>query len=50
MQRFNTYFATIAPDVKPTAGYGTDANRWRGDIMPHLQRANIDHARLRRKA
>lgn len=50
MDRFNAYFAQVAPDVKPTAGYGTDANRWRDDMLAHLQRAGIDHARLRRKA
>ncbi|MFI4862080.1 MAG: hypothetical protein ACIAXF_15545 [Phycisphaerales bacterium JB063] len=50
MQRFNAYFTALAPDVKPTAGYGTDANRWRDDMLPHLQRAGIDHARLRRRA
>ncbi|XAM01387.1 hypothetical protein OT109_08325 [Phycisphaeraceae bacterium D3-23] len=50
MQRFNAYFAAVAPDVKPTAGYGTDANRWRDDMLPRLQQAGIDHARLRRRA
>jgi len=50
MQRFNAYFATLAPQVKPTAGYGTDANRWRDEMLPYLERAGIDHARLRRRA
>ncbi|MEM9415143.1 MAG: hypothetical protein AAGA29_06630 [Planctomycetota bacterium] len=50
MQRFNAYFAQLAPDVKPTAGYGTDANRWRDAMLPQLHRAGIDHARLRRMA
>lgn len=50
MQRFNTYFATIMPGVAPTAGYGTDANRWRDEALPHLSDAGIDHARLRRLA
>jgi len=50
MQRFNAYFANVAPDVKPTAGYGTDANRWRDEMLPNLRRAEIDHGRLRRRA
>lgn len=50
MDRFNAYFATVAPQVKPTAGYGEDANRWRDGILPHLKKAGIDHARLRRIA
>ena len=50
MRRFNTYFAQIAPDVAPTAGYGTDANRWRDEILLSLKHAEIDHARLRRLA
>lgn len=50
MQRLNAYFAKVAPGVARTAGYGTDANRWRDDILPHLRQAGIDHARLRRRA
>lgn len=50
MERFNAYFGKFAPQVKPTAGYGEDANRWRDDILPHLRKAGIDHARLRRIA
>lgn len=50
MQRFNAYFAQLAPDVPPTAGYGTDANRWRDQILGHLARAGVDHDRLRRLA
>ncbi len=50
MERFNAYFQEMAPQVKPTAGYGSDANRWRDEIMPHLKKARIDHARLRRIA
>lgn len=50
MQRFNLYFASVAPSIAPTAGYGTDANRWRDEALPHLASAGIDHARLRRIA
>ncbi|MFN3165680.1 MAG: hypothetical protein ACE37H_01305 [Phycisphaeraceae bacterium] len=48
MQRFNSFFRRLAPQVAPTAGYGADANRWRDQVLPHLQRAGIEHARLRR--
>lgn len=50
MQRFNAFFAQVAGDIKPTAGYGTDANRWRDEMLGHLASAGIDHARLRRLA
>lgn len=50
MERFNAYFAPLAPQVAPTAGYGEDANRWRDAILPHLKRAGIDHGKLRRIA
>lgn len=50
MQRFNQFFAAIAPGVQPTAGYGTDANRWRDQILESLSEAQIDHSRLRRRA
>ena len=50
MQRFNAYFQAMAPDVKPTAGYGSDANRWRDAILSHLQRAGVGHDRLRRRS
>ena len=48
MQRFNLFFKGISPGTKPTAGYGTDANRWRDEILDHLRRAGIGHDRLRR--
>ncbi|MBX2850584.1 MAG: hypothetical protein KTR15_02415 [Phycisphaeraceae bacterium] len=50
MQRFNLFFQGISPDTKPTAGYGTDANRWRDEMLPHLSRAGITHDRLRRQS
>ena len=50
MQRFNTYFNDLAPDIKPTAGYGSDANRWRDEMLPALRNTGIDHERLRRQA
>ena len=48
MQRFNTFFGRISPDIKPTAGYGSDANRWRNEIMADLNDAGIKHDLLRR--
>jgi len=48
MQRFNNFFSSISSDVNPTAGYGSDANRWRDEILTHLQRVGIKHDRLRR--
>mgnify|MGYP001824483065 CR=1 FL=1 len=48
MQRFNLFFQGISPEVNPTAGYGSDANRWRDAILPHLRRAEISHDLLRR--
>lgn len=50
MHRFNTYFSRHIPGLKPTAGYGTDANRWRDDVVTHLVSLGIDHHRLRRLA
>lgn len=50
MQRFNAYFQAVAPDVAPTAGYGSDANRWRDAILPKLMDQGIGHDRLRRLA
>jgi ribonuclease HII len=49
MQRFNRFFDGLSPDIKPTAGYGSDANRWRNDILEDLERAGVDHGRLRRQ-
>lgn len=50
MARFNAWFCTRCPGLKPTAGYGSDARRYWQDIQPHLPRLNIDEARLRRRA
>eukprot|EP00752_Nemacystus_decipiens_P013707 g12160.t1 len=48
MQRFNRFFQALSPQTPPTAGYGSDANRWRDEILPHLNEAGLDHSRLRR--
>ncbi|MGB0767282.1 MAG: hypothetical protein ACPGYV_06195, partial [Phycisphaeraceae bacterium] len=34
MQRFKAFFLALSPDVNPTAGYGSDANRWRDAMLP----------------
>lgn len=36
MRRLNAYFATRLPELKPTAGYVTDARRWLVDAGPIL--------------
>ena len=42
MARFNRAFAGIAPELKPTAGYGTDANRWIREAREALGRDIVD--------
>lgn len=49
MQRFNLFFKGVSPDITPTAGYGSDANRWRDEMLPALLDAKIDHQRIRRQ-
>lgn len=41
MDAFNAYFAALAPDLKPTAGYVTDARRWLRDAGPTLDGAGL---------
>ncbi|MEM6553232.1 MAG: hypothetical protein AAF750_14040 [Planctomycetota bacterium] len=50
MLAFNHYFTTRIPGLKPTAGYGSDANRFRDDLATHLLSLNLTPADLRRKA
>lgn len=40
MARFNTYWAARMPELKPTAGYVTDARRWLIDAEPVLSKAD----------
>lgn len=42
MERFNRAFAQLAPELKPTAGYGTDANRWIREARERLGRDIVD--------
>lgn len=48
MARFQQWFERALPHVKPTAGYGTDANRFWRDVQPHLGQLQIDPQLLRR--
>jgi ribonuclease HII len=36
MMRFNRYWATQIPELKPTAGYVQDARRWLSDTHDHI--------------
>ena len=49
MARFQTWFGRRAPQVKPTAGYATDAKRFWLQIQPTLAALAIEPDRLRRR-
>jgi hypothetical protein len=36
MHRFNRYWCARCPELKPTAGYNTDARRWLHDMRDVL--------------
>lgn len=46
MLRMNRYFAQHIPELKPTAGYFTDAQRYLNDIAPAIKQLNINHENL----
>jgi len=48
MRRFNAYWGARIAELKPTAGYATDARRWLRDASPHLSEA--ERADLVRRA
>lgn len=50
MARLNRYFAAAIDGLKPSAGYGTDGNRFLRDVAPHLPRLGLAMADLRRDA
>ena len=50
MARFNRTFGRWLPDVRPTAGYGSDAQRFWREVRPQLPRLGIDPQQLRRQA
>lgn len=49
MHAFNAYWSSLVPDLKPTAGYYTDAQRFLRDVDRTLTRLNIDRRRLVRE-
>lgn len=49
MTRFQAWFSQRAPHVRPTAGYATDARRFREEIEPMLGELAIDAKRLVRR-
>ncbi|MFP4145439.1 MAG: hypothetical protein ACLFV3_09880 [Phycisphaeraceae bacterium] len=50
MARFNGYFAQLAPDLAPTAGYALDAKRFWDEIAPRLRAWGLADLPLRRMA
>jgi hypothetical protein len=46
MQRFNAHWQRRLPDLKPTAGYYTDARRFLGEIAPILAEAGVARERF----
>jgi len=49
MHAFNCYWQQHLPDLKPTAGYYTDGQRFLGDVQAHLERLGIDRSMLVRQ-
>ena len=49
MMRFNAFWQTHAPDLKPTAGYAKDGKRFLADIEPVIDRLAIERASLIRQ-
>lgn len=49
MARFNEFWHGLAPDVRPTAGYYTDAQRFLSEIAPAAAAAGIDMQRFTRQ-
>jgi hypothetical protein len=50
MMRFNRYFQSLMPELKPTAGYYADGRRYLADIDPLIDRMGIDRLTLVRTA
>lgn len=48
MHRFNAYWRTHLPEIKPTAGYYGDGGRFLDDLAPKLKELGIDRSRLAR--
>ena len=49
MYAFNKYWNGQLENVRPTAGYYTDAKRWLADVGDALERASIDRSILVRE-
>jgi ribonuclease HII len=49
MHEFNRYWQSHIPDLKPTAGYPGDADRFFADIRPAIQRLGIAETTLWRR-
>ncbi|MEM7577734.1 MAG: hypothetical protein AAF328_09685 [Planctomycetota bacterium] len=50
MARFQRWFTRRLPEIKSTAGYGTDANRFAAEVRPHLASLGIAGDTLIRRA
>ena len=50
MARFQAWFTAALPQVKPTAGYAADAQRFWREVEPRIADLDIDPARLVRMA
>jgi hypothetical protein len=46
MMRFNRYFQSLMPELKPTAGYYSDGRRYLSDIDPLIDRMGINRQTL----
>lgn len=46
MERFNAYWRTLLPDLRPTAGYRGDAQRFLKDIAPALPPSGLTAAQF----
>ena len=50
MQAFNAFWADRLPGLRPTAGYPTDALRWRHDAATAIEQAHVAADDLWRRA
>ncbi len=49
MMLFSRYWRAKAPEVKPTAGYGSDANRFLEEVSPAVDELGIPREMLVRQ-
>jgi hypothetical protein len=50
MARFQSWFSQHLPEVKPTAGYGTDGVRFWKELRPHLSSLSLEESQVKRMA